>query len=449
MNDPYLVPSLTHDVTLSPKMIQSISVLQMDTQSLIDYISGVAEANPTMEFELPEYLFTGFHETRKAAYRGFDTPTFAHESEYLDPMETYGASDSRLDSLAFHLSYQLEQLPLPAGIRAQAAHICELLDESGYIAREDYEELCRSNGQEDVDMALQAIQSLDPPGVGARNLSECLMLQLDKLPGDHSIARLIVEEHLGLLAGKRLCKLAKLLGIAEPEAAAAAALIAKLDPKPGSAFSCGDPTVYITPDAFVALEDDELIVSIDDHILPKLRVSAEYLRMAAEIDDDEAVRYLRTKINETRWLMSCIDRRKATVLSCCKAIVELQKEFFRTGGQHLAPVGLADVAEFTGFHVSTVSRAIKGRYLQCREGIYPFRFFLEHPSSKTYSGASSFSAKLLLKKIVAEESKHSPHSDEKIVELMGIAGVRLARRTVAKYRESLEIPSSSDRRTRS
>ena len=297
-----------------------------------------------------------------------------------------------------------------------------------------------------VESALRRIQELDPPGVGARDLSECLLLQLRFHAQGDSMAAAIVRDHLALLEGRRYDKIAKELGVSIDEVVAASNVIAALEPKPGRNFGEGDVR-YITPDVFVQKVGDEYVVTLNDEGLPRLRVSSYYRQVLGATGGGEAKRYIQEKMRSAAWLIKSIQQRQHTLFKVTSSIVKFQREFLDQGISHLKPLVLKDVATDIGMHESTVSRATANKYAHTSQGIFELKFFFTS-SLKSGDGAevSAESVKDRIKAIIGTEDPRRPFSDQHIAKVLAGEKVDIARRTVAKYREAMGILPSSKRR---
>jgi RNA polymerase sigma-54 factor len=297
-----------------------------------------------------------------------------------------------------------------------------------------------------VEAALRRIQALDPPGVGARDLCECLLLQLRLQGEEASIAARIVDGYLPLLEGKRYDRIARELGVSVDEVVAAADVIATLEPKPGRDFGEGDIR-YITPDVFVHKVGDELIITLNDEGLPRLRVSNYYRRVLGNQSGDEAKRYIQDKMRAAAWLIKSIQQRQRTLYLVTESIVRFQREFFEHGVTHLKPLVLKNVAMDIGMHESTVSRATANKYVHTPQGTFELKYFF----TSSLQGAdgeevSAESVKERIREIISQEDPHHPLSDQHIAKMLAKEHVGIARRTVAKYRETMGLLPSSKRR---
>lgn len=285
--------------------------------------------------------------------------------------------DRALESLSAFLCDQLERKRLPKPMLALCKYMAELVDEDGYLAQEDLDGLTELKIPADmVERALDTLQSLEPAGVGARDLSECLVLQLSRQKQPVPYAMDIAARFLTELGRGHYGPIAKALGADMAEIQAAEKAIAALAPHPGRAFEPAEPTVYVRPDVFVVELDGELRVVLNEYYLPKISVNPYYENMARNGDDAEARTYLREKLRQTKWLLESMERRGSTLRRCAEAILETQRAFFEGKTTELAPMKLTTLAEALSLHPSTVSRAVRDKYLQCRQGTYPLRYFL-------------------------------------------------------------------------
>jgi len=353
----------------------------------------------------------------------------------------------RAQSLNDHLLWQLQMNSLEEAEQSVTAMLIGNMDDDGYIQLA-VEEIAFQSGNdfEIVERALKRIQELDPPGVGARDLRECLRLQLRANGGEGSLADRIVADHLPMLEGKRFDKIAKDLGVTIEDVAAAATAIGTLEPKPGRNFGEGDVR-YITPDVFVQKVDEDYVVTLNEDGLPRLRVSSYYRQVLDGAGGSEARKYVQDKMKSALWLIKSIQQRQNTLYKVTSSIVKFQRAFLDRGIAHLRPLVLKDVALDIEMHESTVSRATANKYVHTAQGIFELKFFFTS-SISTGSGdeVSSESVKDRIKAIVIAEDSRHPLSDQYIAEILDKEGVKVARRTVAKYREIMNILPSSKRR---
>ena len=289
---------------------------------------------------------------------------------------------------------------------------------------------------------------MDPAGVGARDRRECLLIQLETLGLLTDAFRVLVSEHLEDLADNRLSVIARKVGASTEEIQQMVDVIRTLEPKPGRQFTSGEETKYIIPDVFVEKTEDGFSVTVNDSNTPQLKVSSYYRKLLHQAkDDDQLSNYLSERVNSALWLIRSIDQRKQTIYNVSEAIVRHQRDFFEQGSKHMKTLTLRDIAEDVGIHESTVSRSINGKYLQCSYGIFELRhFFSAGVKAGSGEGVSSNSVKEFIKEIVDNEDPKKPFSDQAIVEKLAAEGFEISRRTVAKYRDCMEIPSSTKRK---
>lgn len=354
---------------------------------------------------------------------------------------------TRATSLTEHLIWQLRMSGLSPAEEAAASIMIGNLDADGYL-QVPIEDIAFQTGEEFdvVERVLQRIQELDPPGVGARELRECLLIQLCARGQSDSLAARMVRDALPLLETKRYDRIAKEMGATIEEVVTAAHDIAALEPKPGRNFGDGDVR-YITPDVFVQKVGDEWVVSLNDEGLPRLRVSQFYRRVLSEAPQTDAKRYIQEKMRAAQWLIKSIQQRQRTLFLVTSSIVRFQREFFEHGISHLKPLVLKDVAMDIEMHESTVSRATANKYVHTPQGIFELKFFFTS-SLQCADGdeVSAESVKDRIRAIIGEENPREPYSDQQIAKMLSKERVGIARRTVAKYREMMGVLPSSKRR---
>lgn len=453
--------SMKQTQTLSPQMMQSMEILQMGSQELLEYIQDQVQENPVLEMEEKygkgddtavlqrklEWLESTDAQNRY--YHQQDT-----EDDEKDPISNYGTVDEREENLYLYVLSQLEVMDLEPELLPVGRFLVESLNQNGWLD-ESVEDLAEELGKpvEEVEKALAAVQSLEPAGVGARNLSECLVLQLQRRHEDSELAIRIARDYLDPLSKSRYGLIAKSLGVCQEEVRTACDLIRTLNPRPGGGFAARENLVYINPDLFVVNFPDHFELLTNDYFFPDLNISGYYCRMLKSTEDNEVKDYLMGKVRQAKWVVHSIEQRRSTLLRCAECILELQEEFFRRGPGHLKPMCLADIAQKVGVHESTVSRTVRDKYLQCASGVYPLSYFFSHslgapaarPGTEENTSSPDF-AKALLKKLIGGEDKHKPLSDQKLCERMAREGCELSRRTVAKYRDELGIPSTTGRK---
>ena len=436
-----LKTELRQELKLTPQLMQSMEVLQMTSQELLEYIARCAEENPMLDqSDPPERAYEDLRRQAGWIDGGVGRASFVHEEA---AMET-GREDSGLESLSAFLRDQLHRLRLAKPLRALCEYLAELVDEDGYLTQEDLEGLSAMKiPQELIDQALETVQGLDPPGVGGRSLSECLLLQLSRRDGADPVAMEIAARFLPELGRKHYAAIAQKLGTTVEAVREAERAIAALEPHPGRAFQPAEPPAYIRPDVFVAELEGEWKVILNEYYLPRVSVNDYYLRLLKSSDEKETRDYLRQKLQQAKWLLGSLERRGSTLRRCAEAALDAQRPFFTGETGKLAPMTLTALAAELELHPSTVSRAIRGKYLQCRQGTYPLRYFFSRP----VSGQTSRQAvKQTLLALIREEDRRRPFSDQALCRLLEDRGVQVARRTVTKYRLELGLGSSAVRR---
>lgn len=439
-----LKAELRQELKLTPQLLQSMQVLQMNSQELLEYLGKLSEENPLIEQEDSPALRGAYEELRQKASwidAGLHGGTFAHEDS---SMPERGAVDRETESLSAFLCDQLDRKRLPKPLLALCKYLAELVDEDGWLSQDDLDGLLDLKiPQTLIDQALETVQNLDPAGVCARDLSECLVLQLKRQGAAPEVME-IAARFLPELGRKHYGPISRELGLTIEEIQAAEKVIASLDPHPGQAFQAAEPTVYVRPDVFIIELDGELQVVLNEYYLPRVSISDYYTRLLRESDEKETRVYLQRKMQQAKWLLNSLERRGSTLRSCAQAILDTQRPFFAGQTGELAPMKLTSLAEQLGVHPSTISRTARGKYLQCRQGTYPLRYFFSRAVSE--QGPSQQAVKRKLLELVKAEDPKRPLSDQKLVELLDAQGIQLARRTVAKYRLELGLGSSTARK---
>lgn len=443
---------------MSWRQLQNVRVLQMSQMELEDYLQQQAEENPVIDpeslersapMELEEEK--GFLQRLRWLEENDVQNRFlygSNDDEEADPLARIGTAGGLEPSLPRFLRFQIDALCLGQEQTRLLRILASSLDENGYL-HTPLEELAvqLSLPLPRLEGALQELQRLDPPGVGARDLAECLALQLER-QGETGAALPIVRHYLTDLAQSHYRHIAAQLGI-DPEAVREAKRrIQSLDPRPGSAFAASSATVYVIPDLAVQKDGERYVVRMRESGRAPFRFSSYYRQLLEETEDPEVRRYLSEKLQQARDTLFAIEQRKSTLLRCAEFLVERQEAFLRKGDQALLPLTLADVAAELGLHESTVSRALKGKYIQCAGGVYPLSIFLSRQaSSRPEQGeVSGKAARALLRDLIEGEDKCHPLSDQALSERMKQKGCPISRRTVAQYRQEMNIPSTVGRK---
>ena len=349
-----------------------------------------------------------------------------------------------------HLLWQLRMTEADEVTLEIGEAIIQNLDEDGLL-RVSLEDVAAMGPwpMEAVERTLTLVQALDPPGVAARTLTECLRIQLRVLGLEDSPADVMVRDHMKQLQSHQYPEISRQMGLSADEVAHHLEIIQGLAPRPGNRYSA-KRSDYILPDVFVVKEGEEYRIVLNDDGLPKLRISPTYRRMLdqKEPGSEETRAYVKDKLRSALWLLKSVDQRQRTIYKVAESIVRHQRAFLDHGISHLRPLVLRDVASDIGMHESTVSRVVANKYMHTPRGVYEMRFFFHSGITSTMGEAiSSVTIKDRIKKMIEEEDASRPLSDSRIAEVLGAEGLPLARRTVAKYREELRIPPSNLRKT--
>jgi len=438
--------------TLSPQMMQSMQILQMGSQELLEFIEETLQENPVLESEPVEKKGEDLALLRRKLDWLASTDvqnSWYHRQDAADrrnPLETV-AADPMEESLYYYLRSQIRFEELDDEVVRLLDYLMEALNANGWLD-ESVEDICVHLGvtRKAVEKAIAVLQSLEPAGVGARDLRECLLLQLERR-GESGLVRTIVESHLEAMSRDHYNQIARDTGASRSEVQAACDLIRSLNPRPASGFSDRVHLPYLTPDLVVVSFGDHFEILTNDSYLPALRMSGYYSKLYQETGDQQVREYLNGKLRQAKWIIYGVEQRRTTLMRCAQCIVDQQEWFFRSGPGHLRPMLLSDVAEKLEIHESTVSRAVKDKYIQCAHGLYPLGYFFSREVGDKGGGATPERAKNLLREFIDGENKRKPLSDQKLCQMMMEQGVEISRRTVAKYRDELGIPSTAGRKT--
>src|SRR5271167_2799169 len=463
---------------LTPGLVQMVSVLALNRLELREMINQEMIANPVLEEQSEEPTQTDNYsdetflkaETEKVPekpepnpFDEFDVGSFFNQ--YLDSGGDGGQSQEREVSerpsfekflssatgLTDHLTWQLSVTICSDTVKEIAESIIGNLDENGYLTAST-EELAQEGkySQDDLDDALAVVQDFDPIGVGARDLRECLLLQLKAFDPQNTLAHQIVSEHLKQVQSNQLKEIARALNRPLDIVKHAIDTIKKLDPRPGLRYNKTQPRL-VEPDVYFRKVDDQWQVFMNDDDVPQLRLSPVYRRlMARDAADREVRNYVKERVTAAMQLMKSIEQRKHTILRVCQIIIRRQGDFLEHGADHLKPMMIKEVAEEVGVHPSTVSRAVSSKYAHTPQGVMELRsFFSESVNGPEGGGMSLLTLKRLVKKMIEEEDSTKPLTDDLIAKKLGDAGIHVTRRTVAKYREDMRIPSTHQRRVKS
>jgi RNA polymerase sigma-54 factor len=466
-----LQTKLVQKLILTPSLQQAIKLLPMTTLELSELLNQEVVENPLLE-EVPSEELQQTETAEKAEKPTEKAETDKTESwddadyeyffgEYLDggyrprapqeirelpPIENTLSTSS---SLADHLTWQLSLQTDDELIREIGNAIIGNLNEDGYLVASVDEIAAMGNWPKgEVERVLALLQRFDPIGVAARDLQECLLLQLRHLGLEGTPSELIVQEHLRLLQNHQMPELARKLGLSIDELKPHIDIIRGLDPKPGSRLNPA-PAQYVIPDVYVAKIEDEYEAMLNEDGLPQLRISPVYRRLldkSAE-NSEETRAYVKEKFRSALWLIKSVDQRQKTIYKVAKSIINFQREFLDHGIEHLRPLVLRDVANDIGMHESTVSRVVNNKYMHTPQGVFEMKYFFHSGINSSHGDSvSSVTIKQRIRKIIDQEDPRKPLSDSRIVRMLQDEGLILARRTIAKYREDMKIPTSSQRR---
>jgi len=482
--EPKLFQKLSQQLVMTPQLRQAIKILQVSRTELESLIETELEENPILEEGSPEKVAIEVEteEPRVDGVMGEVEPTpeapkpeaenakDLKEIDWGEYFETYGnefhgasyadtdpGDDDRRPSLENvltktqdllgHLEWQLRLSSFTDEEERIAAPIIGNVDNDGYLGA-TVEEIAEIGDVEPaaVEGVLAKLQEFDPPGVCARTLRECLLIQLRQLGAGDSLAARIVRDHLNALESHRFEKLARDLSVSIENVLEASKIVASLEPKPGRNFGEGEAR-YVTPDVFITKVGDEYVINLNDDGLPYLRVSHYYKKMLGADPSGEAKGYIQEKMRAASWLIKSIQQRQRTIYLVTQSIVKFQRDFFEKGISGLRPLVLKDVANDIGMHESTVSRATSNKYVHTPQGTLELKFFF---TSSLHAGGgedvSSESVKQRIREIIQSEDARHPYSDQYIAALIAKENVYIARRTVAKYREMMGILPSSKRK---
>ena len=452
------IQGLALQQTLSPQMQQSLHILQAPLMELRQLVAAELQTNPVLEEEIREVPPEDREERSRDggglsdewneyfAQRATAEPWTA---EALERRQHFFDSQTKSLSLQQHVLEQIGSSDLPAGDRGIAMVIIGNIDDRGYLRATD-EEIAAQAGcaPEKAGRVVDVVQGLDPAGVCARTLAECLLIQLRRSGRPNGLESRIVQHYLEDLARRKLPEIARELRVPVAEVQKAAESIARLEPKPGRPFATEDELTII-PDVIVERDGADYLVSLNNDDVPSLRVGDGYKDMLSQTGSNREVRdYLRDKIRGGRFFIKCIQQRQQTLLNIAREIIERQREFFDSGPAHLRPMTMSKVAQAAGVHETTVSRAVSGKYMATPRGLFELKyFFTSGYTTAEGESVSNESVRQAIAEIVRVEDTKHPLSDQDIVAMLAERGLPIARRTVAKYREQLGIRPSHLRKS--
>lgn len=466
---------LSQQLAMTPQLQQAIRLLQLSTLELQQELQQALESNPLLEqIDLHEEVTTQESvdseslDTREALEQP-DMPEELPLDASWDEIYTAGTpsgngvdyQDDELpiyqgettQTLQDYLMWQVGLTPFSDTDRAIATSIVDAVDDTGYLTV-PLEDILESIGNDELTMeevcaVLKRVQRFDPIGVAARDLRDCLLVQLSQYAAHTpwlNEARTIVASHLDLLANHDFRGLLRVTRLKEDVLKQAMTLIQSLDPRPGQSIQTSEPE-YVIPDVLVRKHNDRWVVELNADSLPRLSINQHYASLGGSARNDSDNNFIRSNLQEAKWLIKSLESRNDTLLRVSRCIVEQQQDFFAQGEEYMKPMVLADIAQAVDMHESTISRVTTQKYLHCPRGIFELKyFFSSHVSTEGGGEASSTAIRALVKKLIAAENPAKPLSDSKLTTLLSDQGIMVARRTVAKYRESLSIPPSNQRK---
>ncbi|EFA5257815.1 TPA: RNA polymerase factor sigma-54 [Escherichia coli] len=466
---------LSQQLAMTPQLQQAIRLLQLSTLELQQELQQALESNPLLE-QIDTHEEIDTRETQDS--ETLDTADALEQKEMpeelpldasWDTIYTAGTpSGTRGDyiddelpvyqgettqTLQDYLMWQVELTPFSDTDRAIATSIVDAVDDTGYLTV-PLEDILESMGDEEIDIdeveaVLKRIQRFDPVGVAAKDLRDCLLIQLsqfDKTTPWLEEARLIISDHLDLLANHDFRTLMRVTRLKEDVLKEAVNLIQSLDPRPGQSIQTGEPE-YVIPDVLVRKHNGHWTVELNSDSIPRLQINQHYASMCNNARNDGDSQFIRSNLQDAKWLIKSLESRNDTLLRVSRCIVEQQQAFFEQGEEYMKPMVLADIAQAVEMHESTISRVTTQKYLHSPRGIFELKyFFSSHVNTEGGGEASSTAIRALVKKLIAAENPAKPLSDSKLTSLLSEQGIMVARRTVAKYRESLSIPPSNQRK---
>lgn len=466
---------LSQQLAMTPQLQQAIRLLQLSTLELQQELQQALESNPLLE-QIDTHEEIDTRETQDS--ETLDTADALEQKEMPEelPLDASwdtiytagtpsGTSGDYIDdelpvyqgettqTLQDYLMWQVELAPFSDTDRAIATSIVDAVDETGYLTV-PLEDILESIGDEEIDIdeveaVLKRIQRFDPVGVAAKDLRDCLLIQLsqfDKTTPWLEEARLIISDHLDLLANHDFRTLMRVTRLKEDVLKEAVNLIQSLDPRPGQSIQTGEPE-YVIPDVLVRKHNGHWTVELNSDSIPRLQINQHYASMCNNARNDGDSQFIRSNLQDAKWLIKSLESRNDTLLRVSRCIVEQQQAFFEQGEEYMKPMVLADIAQAVEMHESTISRVTTQKYLHSPRGIFELKyFFSSHVNTEGGGEASSTAIRALVKKLIAAENPAKPLSDSKLTSLLSEQGIMVARRTVAKYRESLSIPPSNQRK---
>jgi len=439
----------TQKLIMTQQLQMAIKILQMPSLELNEYIQDQLVENPVLEShsndkQNDEMKIDWKEYVKKYEYDDYDDP-HEEDDENVSPFNFIASVTTLRDHLLFQLNLTLKD----SSDITIGEYLIDNIDSAGYL-RIEIDDVARhfKISEQKVEDVLKIIQTFDPPGVGARNLKECLIIQLHEQNIHNELLEKVINEYLNEVGENKYNIIAKELSITTKEAQAIGDVIKSLEPKPGRGFADDNTIKYVVPDVIVEKIAGRFIVTVNDRIIPRLSINSYYRNILKNDNKDEqTLEYIKKKLDTAVWLIKSIEQRKNTMHNVVSSIISFQTEFFDKGLDYLKPLTLKEVAENIGVHESTVSRAINGKYVQTPRGLYSLKFFFTRGlDAVSGSNVSSESIKKTIKNIIDNEDPRKPLSDQRITDMLNRDGLNISRRTVAKYREEMGILSTSKRK---
>ncbi len=443
--DQHITIEQRQELVMTPELIQSIKILKYNLVELDGYVKEQLKDNPVLEQETPSWevqLKNSYKEDRGPDY---NMGKNSDDNNYS--FENFVTKEETLDE---HLMMQLEISTKSKIVLKIGEYLIQSLDENGYL-KIKLKSVAEDLGAdlEVVKKTLALIQTFDPYGVGARSLAECLFIQLRQVGMlDNNYIELL-KHHMDDFSANKLKKISAEMELPMEEVQRMADVLRHLDPKPGKQYNVDDEKQYIVPEILVEEANGKYTAVFQDESSPRLMISSYYESVLAECrEDPEVIKYIKSRIESANRLISSIERRKQTIKKVAEAIVEYQQDFFKKGEKNIKPLTLKMIAEKINMHESTVSRTVTGKYLQCKAGVYELKYFFSAgiKTGGPDKSLSSNSIKAYIKEIISHEDPKHPESDQKLTDILNGSGIGISRRTVTKYREAMNIPSSSMRK---
>ena len=432
----------TQKLALTPQMEQSLSVLQMGTEELNQCIEEEVLSNPMLDYaKEPEKK-----EVRRSQGEGigYYSRKKTEDTDYQSYLNAIADEKSEDTELAEYLRMQLYTKKISPRRQKIGEYLIECLEESGYL-KMDMDELAKGIGlsKEELEREIRFMQTLEPCGVFARDLKECLLLQVEGEEQMQRQARLLIEKYLDEIAQNKIPQISKQTGLTTAEITKTIRYIKEeLEPVPGRGYGCANRNEYIYPDITVKEDEKGYRIILNKEKVHTLELNREYLPMLGQVHSSEENKYLKEQYQKAKILLRNIGKREETLAAVAEAIVDWQREFFEKGKASLKPMNLLDIAQELDVHESTFSRAVRDKYLECRWGIFELKYFF---SNKTSDG-NNCNVLTCIQEIIRSENKQKPLSDAKIAEQLEKKGIRISRRTVTKYREQMQIPNTQMRK---